>query len=81
MNLVLPSGARRAARSAEQCVASPQCPPTNQTSDGLSFTSSSCSTPTVRSIAPNQGSYHTLLRIQGEGFTDTACAIEVQFHL
>uniref|UniRef100_A0A3B4U1D6 PKHD1 like 1, tandem duplicate 2 n=1 Tax=Seriola dumerili TaxID=41447 RepID=A0A3B4U1D6_SERDU len=59
------------------CVASPQCRQTNHTSDGLSFSTSSCSTPTVRSISPNQGSHHTVIHIQGEGFSDVACAHEV----
>uniref|UniRef100_A0A3B4Y513 PKHD1 like 1, tandem duplicate 2 n=1 Tax=Seriola lalandi dorsalis TaxID=1841481 RepID=A0A3B4Y513_SERLL len=59
------------------CVASPRCRQTNNTSDGLSFSASSCSTPTVRSISPNQGSHHTVIHIQGEGFSDVACAHEV----
>uniref|UniRef100_A0A3B4Y5A4 PKHD1 like 1, tandem duplicate 2 n=1 Tax=Seriola lalandi dorsalis TaxID=1841481 RepID=A0A3B4Y5A4_SERLL len=61
----------------ERCVASPRCRQTNNTSDGLSFSASSCSTPTVRSISPNQGSHHTVIHIQGEGFSDVACAHEV----
>ncbi|XP_040908783.1 LOW QUALITY PROTEIN: PKHD1 like 1, tandem duplicate 1 [Toxotes jaculatrix] len=70
-------GSRRTARAAPQCVATPQCEQTNETSDGLSFSSSSCSTPTVHSISPNQGSYHQVIHIQGKGFSDTACANEV----
>ncbi|XP_044191170.1 PKHD1 like 1, tandem duplicate 1 [Thunnus albacares] len=70
-------GSRRTSRSVDQCVASPQCPQTNGTSDGLSFTASTCSTPTVHSISPNQGSYQQLIHIQGNGFSDTACANEV----
>uniref|UniRef100_A0A3P9PH58 PKHD1 like 1, tandem duplicate 2 n=1 Tax=Poecilia reticulata TaxID=8081 RepID=A0A3P9PH58_POERE len=48
-----------------------------QTSDGLSFSFSACSTPTVRSISPTQGSYHQLIHIQGHGFSDVSCANEV----
>uniref|UniRef100_A0A3B3X637 G8 domain-containing protein n=1 Tax=Poecilia mexicana TaxID=48701 RepID=A0A3B3X637_9TELE len=64
-------------RSAAGCAASTPCPPANQTSDGLSFSFSACSTPTVRSISPNQGSYHQLIHIQGQGFSDVSCANEV----
>uniref|UniRef100_A0A8D0AIF4 PKHD1 like 1 n=1 Tax=Sander lucioperca TaxID=283035 RepID=A0A8D0AIF4_SANLU len=60
-----------------QCITSPQCPQTNETSDGLSFSVLACSTPTVHSISPNQGSYHQIIHIQGNGFSDTACANEV----
>lgn len=70
-------GSRRVSRDAPECIASPQCQQTNSTSDGLSFTSSSCSTPTVYSISPNQGSYHQVIHIQGHGFSDVACANEV----
>uniref|UniRef100_A0A8D3BAM2 PKHD1 like 1, tandem duplicate 2 n=1 Tax=Scophthalmus maximus TaxID=52904 RepID=A0A8D3BAM2_SCOMX len=64
-----------AAREAPQCVATPRCQDTNKT--GLSFSSSACSTPTVNSISPNQGTYHQVIHIQGKGFSDTACANEV----
>ncbi|XP_071356429.1 PKHD1 like 1, tandem duplicate 1 [Trachinotus anak] len=70
-------GSRRVAREAPQCVATPQCDGTNETSDGLSFSTSSCSTPMVYSISPNQGSYHTVIHIEGKGFSDIACAHEV----
>ncbi|XP_050924319.1 LOW QUALITY PROTEIN: PKHD1 like 1, tandem duplicate 1 [Lates calcarifer] len=70
-------GPRRVARAAPQCVATPQCQQTNETSDGLSFSTSTCSTPTVNSISPNQGSYHQVILIQGKGFSDTSCANEV----
>ncbi|KAI3358131.1 hypothetical protein L3Q82_003134 [Scortum barcoo] len=70
-------GSRRASRSAPECVSSPQCQQTNETSDGLSFSVSACSTPTVHSISPNQGSYHQIIHIEGSGFSDIACANEV----
>ncbi|XP_043994771.1 fibrocystin-L-like isoform X2 [Gambusia affinis] len=73
----LPEGSPRVSRSAADCVASTRCPPANQTSDSLSFSFSACSTPTVRSISPNQGSYHQLIHIQGQGFSDITCANEV----
>ncbi|XP_026156055.1 fibrocystin-L-like [Mastacembelus armatus] len=63
--------------TAPQCVAAAQCPQTNSTSDVLSFTALACSTPTVSSITPNQGSYHQVIHIQGTGLSDTACANEV----
>ncbi|XP_033493349.2 PKHD1 like 1, tandem duplicate 1 [Epinephelus lanceolatus] len=69
-------GPHRSSRSATQCVASPQCPQTN-TSNSLSFSASTCSTPTVHSISPNQGSYHQLIHIQGNSFSDITCANEV----
>ncbi|XP_069372727.1 PKHD1 like 1, tandem duplicate 1 [Paralichthys olivaceus] len=70
-------GSRRVARDAPQCVATPQCPGTNQSAGGLSFSTSTCSTPTVTSISPNQGSYHQVIHIQGSGLSDIACANEV----
>ncbi|XP_036949440.1 PKHD1 like 1, tandem duplicate 1 isoform X2 [Acanthopagrus latus] len=70
-------GPRRVSRAAPQCVASSQCEQTNSTSGSLSFSTSSCSTPTVHSVTPNQGSYHQVIRIEGKGFSDTTCAIEV----
>ncbi|XP_053190049.1 fibrocystin-L-like [Scomber japonicus] len=71
------TGGSRHARSTPQCVAASQCKQTNETSDGFSFSASACSTPTVNSISPNQGSYQQLIHIQGNGFSDTACANEV----
>lgn len=73
----LAAGSPRVSRSSADCVASTRCPPANQTSDGLSFSFSACSTPTVCSISPNQGSYHQLIHIQGQGFSDVTCANEV----
>ncbi|XP_061597205.1 fibrocystin-L-like isoform X1 [Cololabis saira] len=70
-------GSRRGARAAPQCVTFPECPPTNQTSDGVSFSATACATPTVHSISPNQGSYHQVIRIRGRGFSNVTCANEV----
>ncbi|XP_054461971.1 PKHD1 like 1, tandem duplicate 1 [Anoplopoma fimbria] len=70
-------GSRRVSRATSECVASPQCPQNNVTSGGLSFSTSACSTPTVNSISPNQGSYHQVIHIEGTAFSDTACANEV----
>uniref|UniRef100_A0A3Q3X6F5 Uncharacterized protein n=1 Tax=Mola mola TaxID=94237 RepID=A0A3Q3X6F5_MOLML len=50
---------------------------TNATSGNLTFTAATCSTPTVHSISPNQGSYHQVIHIKGNGFGNTPCAIEV----
>ncbi|MEQ2297685.1 hypothetical protein AMECASPLE_037137, partial [Ameca splendens] len=72
----VPGGSQRVSRAAD-CVASTPCQPTNNTSDGLSFSFSACSTPKVNSISPNQGSYHQLIHIQGQGFSDVSCAHEV----
>ncbi|XP_075995316.1 PKHD1 like 1, tandem duplicate 1 [Genypterus blacodes] len=69
-----PGGQRSRRSSPQQCVASTQC---NSTSDGLSFTVSSCSTPMVHSISPHQGTVHQIVHIQGSGFSDIACANEV----
>ncbi|KAM9340526.1 fibrocystin-L-like [Symphorus nematophorus] len=70
-------GSRRVSRATTQCVASPQCQQTNSTSNGLSFSTSTCSTPTVNSISPNQGSYHQVIHIKGSGLSNIACANEV----
>uniref|UniRef100_A0A3B4ZUN2 PKHD1 like 1 n=1 Tax=Stegastes partitus TaxID=144197 RepID=A0A3B4ZUN2_9TELE len=71
------TSSRRVSRAAPQCVASPQCQQTNETSGGFSYSTSACSTPTVHSISPNQGSYHQVIRIQGTGFSNITCANEV----
>uniref|UniRef100_H3CIT5 PKHD1 like 1, tandem duplicate 1 n=1 Tax=Tetraodon nigroviridis TaxID=99883 RepID=H3CIT5_TETNG len=67
----------RVSRATSGCVALPQCLQSNSISDPFSFTASTCSTPTVHAISPNQGSYHQILHIQGNGFGNTTCAIEV----
>ncbi|XP_038131411.1 PKHD1 like 1, tandem duplicate 1 isoform X2 [Cyprinodon tularosa] len=72
-----PAGSRRVSRAAADCVASTRCQPANQTSGSLSFSFAACSTPTVHTISPNQGSYHQEIRIQGGGFSDVTCANEV----
>ncbi|XP_030597029.1 PKHD1 like 1, tandem duplicate 1 [Archocentrus centrarchus] len=69
-------GSRRISRAASQCVASPQCQQPTQTGP-LSFSASTCATPIIYSISPNQGSYHQVIQIQGKGFSDVACANEV----
>ncbi|KAM8840499.1 PKHD1 like 1, tandem duplicate 1 isoform 3-T3 [Spinachia spinachia] len=69
-------GFRRVFRAASQCVASPLCPQNNVTG-GIFFSASDCSTPSVRSISPNQGSYHQVIHIQGTAFGETACTNEV----
>lgn len=73
------TGAPRVAREAPACVVVPDCSDENTTSDGLSFVISSCSTPTVTSISPNQGTYHQVIHIQGSHLSDTDCAVEVSF--
>uniref|UniRef100_A0AAQ5X4Y6 Polycystic kidney and hepatic disease 1 (autosomal recessive)-like 1 n=1 Tax=Amphiprion ocellaris TaxID=80972 RepID=A0AAQ5X4Y6_AMPOC len=70
--------ARLVAGGKDQCVASPQCQQTNQTSNGFSYSSLACSTPTVHSISPNQGSYHQVIHLQGMGFSNITCANEVK---
>ncbi|KAM3595703.1 uncharacterized protein V6R79_001361 [Siganus canaliculatus] len=70
-------GSRHVSRAAPHCVASPQCQQPNSTLNGFSFSATTCSTPTVHSISPNQGSYHQVIHIQGSGFSATACANEV----
>ncbi|KAM6899772.1 PKHD1 like 1, tandem duplicate 1 [Xenentodon cancila] len=62
---------------ASLCVTFSECQQTNQTSDGLSFSNAACATPTVHSISPNQGSYHEVIHIQGQGFSNISCANEV----
>lgn len=71
-----PTGSSRARRSTPACVVSPDCPQTT-TSSGFSFKTSKCSTPEVSSISPNQGTYHQAIHIQGQGFGNVSCAIEV----
>lgn len=72
-------GSHRARRSTHACVASPVCTLANQSSSDISFTSSPCSTPIVDSISPNQGTYHQDIHIQGHGFGNVSCAIEVMY--
>ncbi|XP_054620387.1 fibrocystin-L-like isoform X2 [Dunckerocampus dactyliophorus] len=68
---------RHVSRSNRECVATPECSQTEVSSDSLSFSTSSCFTPTVHSIWPNQGSYHQHIHIQGDGFSNVSCALEV----
>ncbi|XP_072303332.1 fibrocystin-L-like [Eucyclogobius newberryi] len=73
----VPAGSSRDRRSSQDCVASPLCPETNQSSSGVSFTAAPCSTPTVQSISPNQGTYHQAIHVTGNGFGNVSCAIKV----
>uniref|UniRef100_A0A8C5AWE7 PKHD1 like 1, tandem duplicate 1 n=1 Tax=Gadus morhua TaxID=8049 RepID=A0A8C5AWE7_GADMO len=68
-------GPMRTARSVPQCTAAaPDCgPSTNETL----LTLSPCATPMVTSVSPLQGTAHQVVRLQGNGFSDTACANEV----
>ncbi|KAJ0054901.1 hypothetical protein NL108_007111 [Boleophthalmus pectinirostris] len=72
-----PLASSRSRRSSQDCVASPLCNPSNQSSSGVSFTSSPCSTPTVESISPNQGTYHQVIHVMGNNFGNVTCAIKV----
>ncbi|XP_061682368.1 PKHD1 like 1, tandem duplicate 1 [Syngnathoides biaculeatus] len=64
-------------RSTHECVATADCPHTNVSSDGLSFSTSACFTPVIHSIWPNQGSYRRVIRIKGEGLSNVTCTLEV----
>ncbi|KAK2836335.1 hypothetical protein Q7C36_014204 [Tachysurus vachellii] len=66
-------GSTRLSRSTSNCVASPEC----SSSNSQSFSFSSCSSPIVNSISPDHGTYHDPIIIQGSGFSDITCAIEV----
>nr|XP_061786823.1 fibrocystin-L-like [Nerophis lumbriciformis] len=68
---------RRVSRSNHECVATPECLESEVSSGSLSFSTSACFTPTVHSIWPNQGSYHQHIHIQGDGFSNVSCTIEV----
>ncbi|XP_076610974.1 PKHD1 like 1, tandem duplicate 1 [Chaetodon auriga] len=70
-------GSHRVSRAAPQCVTSSQCQQSNESSNTFSISTSTCSTPMVYYIFPNQGSYHQVIHIRGNGFSDIACAIEV----
>uniref|UniRef100_A0AAV2K2B6 IPT/TIG domain-containing protein n=1 Tax=Knipowitschia caucasica TaxID=637954 RepID=A0AAV2K2B6_KNICA len=74
-----PADSSRSRRSSQDCVASPLCPEANSSSSssGVSFTVAPCSTPTVYSISPNQGSYHEPVHVSGSGFGNVSCAIKV----
>ncbi|KAK7898488.1 hypothetical protein WMY93_019341 [Mugilogobius chulae] len=74
----VPAGSARNRRESQDCVVSPLCPPeTNQSVSGVSFTAAPCSTPTVDSISPNQGTYHQAIHIQGHSFGNVSCAVKV----
>ncbi|KAK3532561.1 hypothetical protein QTP86_024146, partial [Hemibagrus guttatus] len=70
-------GSTRLSRSTSNCVASPECSASNTISNSQSFSFSSCSSPIVNSISPDHGTYHDPIIIQGSGFSDIICAIEV----
>uniref|UniRef100_A0A3B4AF70 Uncharacterized protein n=1 Tax=Periophthalmus magnuspinnatus TaxID=409849 RepID=A0A3B4AF70_9GOBI len=63
--------------SSQDCVASPLCSTSNLSSSEVSFTASTCSTPTVESISPNQGTYHQVIHVKGKSFGNVTCAIKV----
>uniref|UniRef100_A0A3Q2YMV4 PKHD1 like 1, tandem duplicate 1 n=1 Tax=Hippocampus comes TaxID=109280 RepID=A0A3Q2YMV4_HIPCM len=67
---------RGAVRVEPECIATPDCNQTNQSSDSLSFSTLACFTPTVHSIWPNQGSYHQVIRIQGDGLSNVTVGDE-----
>ncbi|XP_030003200.1 fibrocystin-L-like [Sphaeramia orbicularis] len=71
------AGLNRVSRATPQCVATSHCNHPNQTSHGVTFSLAACSTPTVHSISPNQGSYHHVINIQGQRFSNVSCANEV----
>ncbi|XP_056153970.1 fibrocystin-L-like [Lampris incognitus] len=75
----MPGGSHRATRSSPDCISSQgNCSqPSNQTTDGLSFSLSSCATPMVHYISPHQGTTHQVIHIHGVGFSDVTCANEV----
>lgn len=70
-------GSPRLSRSVPGCVATPECSDSNTTSNSQSFSFSSCSSPVVTSISPNQGTYHDTIVIQGSGFSNITCSTEV----
>ncbi|KAJ0003487.1 hypothetical protein NQD34_008585, partial [Periophthalmus magnuspinnatus] len=73
----VPSASSRTRRSSQDCVASPLCSTSNLSSSEVSFTASTCSTPTVESISPNQGTYHQVIHVKGKSFGNVTCAIKV----
>ncbi|KAG7317211.1 hypothetical protein KOW79_019509 [Hemibagrus wyckioides] len=72
-----PVGSTRLSRSTSNCMASPACSASNTISNSQSFSFSSCSSPIVNSISPDHGTYHDPIIIQGSGFSDITCTIEV----
>ncbi|KAA0710209.1 Fibrocystin-L Polycystic kidney and hepatic disease 1-like protein 1 [Triplophysa tibetana] len=68
--------------SESECVAISDCvrdqQELNGTSNGLYFSFTSCSSPTVENITPNHGTSHDIITIQGSGFSNIACANEVK---
>ncbi|XP_069572864.1 fibrocystin-L-like [Brachyistius frenatus] len=70
-------GPRRVRGAAPPCVASSACQHTDGATDRLSYSTSADSTSTVRSISPKQGSYHRVIHIQGDDFSNVTCANEV----
>ncbi|XP_056597030.1 fibrocystin-L-like [Triplophysa dalaica] len=50
----------------------------NDSSDGLYFTFASCASPIVDDISPEHGTTHSIISIQGSGFSSISCANEVK---
>ncbi|KAA0710212.1 Fibrocystin-L Polycystic kidney and hepatic disease 1-like protein 1 [Triplophysa tibetana] len=50
----------------------------NDSSDGLFFTFASCASPIVDDISPDHGTTHSIISIQGSGFSNISCANEVK---
>ncbi|KAJ8389419.1 hypothetical protein AAFF_G00119570 [Aldrovandia affinis] len=77
----MPGAPQRYSRSAPDCVSSvPDCSQDTglaQPADGFSFSFSECLSPAVHRIRPESGTTHDIIRIEGMGFSNTSCAIEV----
>nr|XP_055075552.1 fibrocystin-L-like [Misgurnus anguillicaudatus] len=73
------SASRPINSSDSECVATSDCVRDQlETSDGLTFSFTSCASPTVEKITPDHGTTHDIINILGSGFSNTACANEVR---
>ncbi|XP_065144791.1 fibrocystin-L-like [Paramisgurnus dabryanus] len=73
------SASRQINSSDSECVATSDCVQDQlQTSDGLTFSFTSCASPTVEKITPDHGTTHDIINILGSGFSSTSCANEVR---
>ncbi|TSK31508.1 Fibrocystin-L [Bagarius yarrelli] len=64
-------------RSLSDCMALSECTSSSTNYNNQTFSFLNCSSPTVNSISPNHGTYHDPIIIQGLGFSDISCSIEV----
>ncbi|KPP78019.1 fibrocystin-L-like, partial [Scleropages formosus] len=74
-------GEQHSSREESECLSTPpdcfQNLESSQPSDVFSFSFLNCLSPTVYRISPDRGTFHTIIYLEGVGFSNISCANEV----